>query len=63
MKDEGVGGALGLNTLCIGRLKSNINIGSKLELITPYHIKFVVKLCEKYCKGRITHIFVKLKLL
>ena len=29
--------------VCIGKLKSNINIGSKLELITPYHIKFVVK--------------------
>ena len=43
VKGEGVGGALGLNTLCIGKLKSNINIGSKLELITPYHIKFVVK--------------------
>ena len=47
----------------IGRLKSDINIGSRKELVTPYHIKFVVKLCEKYCKGRITHIFVKLKLL
>ena len=35
------------------------NIGPKLESVTTYHIRFIIKLLKKYCGCNITLIFVR----
>ena len=35
------------------------NIGPKLESVTTYNIKFIIKLLKKYCGCNITLIFVR----
>ena len=37
------------------------NIGLKLELVTTYHIRFIIKLLKKYYRCNITLIFVRPK--
>ena len=37
-------------------IKSDGNIGLKLELVTTYYIRFIIKLLKKYCGCNITLI-------
>ena len=47
----------------VSLLLKHVNIEPEVELVTAYHIKFIVKLLCKYCGYSITLIFIKLNFL